>query len=783
MNMDRQKTRSVYALTIGYAILSHLSPSAAAQGLEEVIVTAQKREQSLQDTPIAVTAFSQSDLYNKNVTDISQIADFTPNLIFDATAPLSGASSAAVLFIRGVGQSSYQVTDDPGVGTYVDGVYVGSSVGGVLDIIDVERIEVLRGPQGTLFGRNTIGGAISITSARPSADDGGSLEITLGNYDRINLRGSTNLVLTDNLVAKVSAGYKRADGWVKLLAESDAPGTENNRNQDTPGNDNEGSARLAFLYTPTDDLDVYFTADKSVVREASAASTLLGVSKMGEPIPGDDSVDVNYGNLSGLYNDLTAPNIDVPGYGTNVLYDDRWVPDNPARESYRNGVNGTDIDTLGAALTLDWNINEYVTLKSISSFRDVEAALNRDADGSPLTITHCFNNFDHEQFSQEFQFTGDAFDSKLTWLAGVYYFEEEAEDDFKCELGGIDEVNGGRSSLLLRASVENDSSAAFAQGTYSFTDSLSLTFGARYTEDTKTLDPLFGFVESFDNIDTIENTIPPEKVSQDFDDSSFRLSVDYRVSGNLVEDLMLYSSYSEGFKSGGFSSRTLVARPEPLPFDPEELATFEVGAKYQGFDSRLRANLAIFSSEYENIQGTVIEGIAPGTQNTGDSDIKGFELELTGLATDNFKIDASVAYTDNEYTRLAPLSEGVAPNGKILMTDKLPNTPEWSYTMNLDYSIPLSSGIVSLRGDYVYYSEIYNDDLNSEILKQPSYNLIGAQIAYESYEGNWDVSIWGRNLGDEEYIISGDDNVFLGFREANFGTPRTYGVTLRKNFQ
>lgn len=176
----------------------------AGGGLEEIVVTSQKRKENLQDTPIAVTAFNATALANKNVEDISGIASFTPNLQFDSTAPLSGASSAAIVFIRGVGKSGYQVTDDPGVGTYVDGVYVSSSIGGVLDVLDIERIEVLRGPQGTLFGRNTIGGAISITTTRPAMEAGGQIEATYGNYDRMEIRGSIDTPLSDTLRAKLT---------------------------------------------------------------------------------------------------------------------------------------------------------------------------------------------------------------------------------------------------------------------------------------------------------------------------------------------------------------------------------------------------------------------------------------------------------------------------------------------------------------------------------------------------------------------------------------------------
>lgn len=760
--------------------------SAQTARLEEIVVTAQKREQSLQDTPIAVTAFSKKELERRNITDLSEIAEFTPSLVFDATAPLSGASTAAVVFIRGVGQSSFQVTDDPGVGTYVDGVYIGSAVGGVLDVIDVERIEILRGPQGTLFGRNTIGGAINVTSARPDPEGGSSVEVTAGNFNRINVRAGSNLPFAENLTGKISASYKRADGWLELLTPEGFTGSDvASRSQDIPGNDNEGAVRFSLDYQANDNVNLYLTVDASRVREASAASGLLGVTTSDPSQQGNvpaDAFAVNFGILADNYNAVSAPNIDVPGLGTNILYDDRFVPDNPARQSFRTGPNGTDVDTDGISLSIAWDISDNLEFKSITSLRNVDAALNRDADGSPLTITHCFNDFEHEQYSQEFQLSGLAFNNKLTWLAGVYYFEEDAVDDFRCELGGVPGLAPvfEPAFLQLTASVENDSTAAFAQGTYAFNDDWSFTFGGRFTEDTKTLLPEFVFVDNFTDRNPITPfNIPPINEQADFDDFSIRAGVDFQVN----DSLLLYASYSEGFKSGGFSSRTLVARDNALAFEPEELATIELGAKYQSPNGKLRVNGALFTSDYDSIQGVVIEGIAPGTQNTGDAEIDGFELEVTGLVTDNFQINASFSYLDDQYTSLAQLTDDVAFNGRIELDDQLPNTPEFSGSISLDYSIPLTSGgELTIRGDLSFYDEIFNDDLNSLALLQPAYELIGGQVSYTSADDSWSLALWGKNLADEEYIVSGDDNVFLGFREANFGTPRTYGVTLRREF-
>lgn len=749
--------------------------SADNEGLTEVIVTAQRSENKLQETPIAVTAFGEAELRTLNVENIANVADFTPGLIFDETAPLSGATSAAVVYIRGVGQSSYQVTDEPGVGTYVDGVYVGSSIGGILDAADIERVEILRGPQGTLFGKNTIGGAINITTKRPSNRLGGYGEVVIGNYDRINLRGSFDVPLTPTILTKFSISQKKADGWLELLAESDATNTELNRNQKIPGDDNETSARLAVLFNPSDRVSVYVVGDRTRVDEASAPSTLLGVGKnLNDPtFAGDPSVappqfSVNHGILNLIYNTTIAPTLNVPGYGVGVTYDDRWVPPNPARQSYRTGVNGTTVDTDGLSATIEYDLNDSVSLKSISSYRKVKANLNRDADGSPLTIVHCFTDFDHDQYAQELQVFGST--SKLKWLAGAYGYVDDATDNFRCQLPF---------NLLLKADVHNSSVATFAQVTYELTDKLSVTGGTRYTRDKKDMLPQFGVVTAFDRPDTLIPNLPVVKVFDSFSELTPKLSLDYKATA----DVLLYLSYGTGYKGGGFSSRTLVARTEVLRFDPEELSTIESGIKFEGFERRLRANAAVYFSEYENIQGTVIEGIAPGTQNIGDSEIYGAELEITALPTRYLLLNSSIAYNHNEYTKLNPLSPGVALDGFIGIDNKLTNTPEWTLITSVNYTIPAPrvSGEFVVQANYTHYSAIFNDELNSPILRQPAYGLLGGQVAF-THDNRWSFAVWGKNLTDEEYIISGDDNIYAGFREANFGTPRTYGVTMRYEF-
>ena len=744
------------------------SSEAREIALEEVIVTAERRADNLQETPIAVTAFTTKDLEDKGIDDIAQIAEFTPNLVFDTTAIISGASNASVIFLRGVGQSNFQVTNDPGVGTYVDGVYVSSAIGGVLDVIDIERIEVLRGPQGTLFGRNTIGGAINITTAKPTPEGGGSVQFKVGNLNRTDLRGSVDIPLNEKLLSKWTASYKRADGYVKVTAPfGTTPENTGNfsdgleRSLDDLGDDNEGAARVSFLYTPTDRVTVSLAADLTRIREASAASTLAGVQG-----PGPD----NLGLVTFLYNTFDAPNIEVPSMGRNVLYDERWVSDNPESETFKTGPNGTDIDGFGIAGTVEWQLGAYLTVKSITSFRSTESHFNRDADGSPLQFTHTSNDFNHEQFSQEIQLLGDSFGGRLEWIGGAYYFSEEAVDDLRAPLApSVGTVN-------INADIENRSYAFFGQATWHMSDRFNVTVGLRRTEDRRELFPDFYYELEAGGAFAGARNVPLELVKDTFKQTTPRLSLNYQPGRNSL----VYVSYGEGYKSGGFNSRTTAPRTEVLAFLPEELKTIELGYKWQGFSDRVRVNSAAFYSDYTDVQVTVIEDIAPGTQNGGEVEIKGLELEVTALPTPNLKVSLGFGWIDAEYTSLVPLTPGVPPVSQIKITDKQINTPEFSGTLGLEYTVPVGRADLVMRADWSYSDEVYNDDINSEILHAPSHSIFNAQLSYET--DTWQIVAWGENLSDKRVIVGGDANFIIGFLEANYNPPRTYGLTMRRFF-
>ena len=765
---EKSKSRIMGVLMASVAVsalqISPLSINMASAALDEIVVTAQKREEGLQDTPIAISAYSGEAIEKTNVSNISEVANFAPNVSFDFTSPVSGASNAAAITIRGIGQTDFALTTEAGVGTYVDGVYMSRSIGGVLDVLDIERLEVLRGPQGTLFGRNSVGGAISIVSRKPGDEVSGFFDISGGNYSRLHLRGSVDLPVSDNFGVRVSASSKNRDGYVKSLTE---PGWE-------LGNEDRQAVRAVAVLDATPDFEIMFTADYSRIREQNAASILRGTtSRPGTPV--------------GAYNVLAGPPTGMPAV---IPYDDRWVTGN-FDTTYANGPNGTEIDAWGTSLILDWDLLDNLTVKSISAYRESEGFFNRDADGSPLQMTHTTNpGYYHDQFSQELQVIGDFADERLKYVAGVYYFSEEGSDPVIVPIGGdADTVTFG-TVQIMENDIENDSMAAYVQFTGEITDALSLTAGVRYTRDEKEFHTdqfletglaslfIFGAPAGFE-----VPLVPRDStVSNTFNDISPRVSVDY-TWGNGV---LTYASYSQGFKSGGFNLRYVLPRPEVLTFAPEDVDTYEVGVKFQGFDDRLRVNAAGFHTKYDGIQLTTFElGGAPVTDNAGEVELWGAELEIAAVPVDNFELGLNVGYLSHEYVGLNADAVTNTPfvEQQITLNTSLPNAPEWTINFNAEYVFPLAnSGEIALRGDWFYSSEVENDAQNSVFLHEDGYDIGNASLTYTAPGEGWEVYLFVDNITDERYLVSGDSNYGIGFHEANVNRPREYGGGIRVRF-
>lgn len=743
--------------------------------LEEIVVTARKVEESLQDVPIAVSAFTGNALEERGLSNISEIADFTPGLQMDSTAAISGSSAAVTTFIRGIGVSDFLLTIDPGVGLYVDDVYVSRSVGGLLDLLDVERVEVLKGPQGTLFGRNTIGGAIHVISNDPGDEFAGNVNLTLGTDNRVEIRAKADIPLTDALGASVSFSSKTQDGYGTVLPapagfvplsvpEGSAQDAYDNGILYGTGEDlgevNSQSARVKFLYDNDQAFQARLTMDVTRARETAPPSTLLGfASTYGT---GGALADAYNAAVAGVLNPALPPNGRLP-------YDDRWITGDP-HTTYGNAPSHSDYDLFGAALTLNWELGE-LDLKSITAYRDLDADFGRDGDSSPIVLDHTRNMYAHEQLSQEFQLTGIALDDRLSWLAGVYYLQEKGFDRVHVPLGlEVDLAATGLPGTVINLwldnenTVNNESQAAFAQVTYNFSDRLSATLGVRHTRDEKRYRPRHVTL----GVAPIELLIDDETVK--FTDTSPRLSVDYRWN----ESVFTYLSFSSGFKSGGFTGRTVDPVASARPFEPEEAKTIELGFKLD-FE-KARINGAIFSTDYTDLQVINQEGITPITVNAGQSEIAGFELELLYVPTDALSISAGYSFIDADYTEISD------PNATIDDTFDFANTPKNSFNMSVDYSHFFDSGAeLLLRTDYTWKDDHFNDAENTELLKQDAFGLLGLSATYVAGD-DWKVTAGVKNATDKIYLFSGFSQPGVGFIEGSFSRGREFYLSVDYGF-
>lgn len=740
--------------------------------IDEIVVTAQRREERLQSVPISITAFDQESLEERDVKELPDLARFTPGLTIDAGARTSGASSASSIYIRGVGQSDFFASAEPGVGIYIDGVYFGRTQGSILDVLDVSRVEVLRGPQGTLFGRNTIGGAISVISAEPDSVFGGSVSGSLGRFDQRDFRLSVTGPLAEGFDARLAVSSRNRKGY----AHSEISGQ-------SFGDTDSQSARLSFLITPASNVTLTIAADITSQREAGRFQQLVAV---------DTSTQV----LS-LYNPLVA---EPTGLGP---LDETWI-----RSGYTNSSVGDDysnLDTYGVSATLDWQLSDSIGLTSISAYRRLKSDSVSDSDGTPFPFTSTDLNVDQDQFSQELRLGGTA-GTRLNWMVGGYFFQEDVREDLvqllfsglynaleaypgrfgPTPFGGA----GNPYNAYLDADVEqqfihdNQSWAGFGQATYSLNDVLDLTIGLRYTEEDKV-------VVAQSRLINTNQTILPAGTTLPMHWSAFtpKASIEFQPT----EAFLAYASLAKGFKSGGVNPRPQ-SLDEFTAYDPEEVLTYEVGIKSDWLNRRLRINAATYLSDYSNLQflyriAAGESSACPATQTAGchvaanatKAKIWGAEAEITAKPVDGLDLFAGLNWTRNEFTEVDPL---LIASGQISTQTKLPKTPEWTINVGAQYSVTLDSDWqFTVRGDYAWRGAAFNDFENTAVVAQPGYGLLSGRIAIVVPGGDWDFSLSGENLTDEYYYTGGVSNLdSLGVAVVGVAPPRTWTLSVRHRF-
>jgi iron complex outermembrane recepter protein len=787
---------AVLASTLaGFALAPAWSqPPAAPQPIQEkVLVTAQRTEQDLQDVPLSILAFDSSDLEVLSIDDIQELAEVAPGLVVSGQTPSTGEVS---LFVRGIGSSVQGIGVESTVGFYVDGVYVPRPVGFLDELVDIERIELLRGPQGTLWGRNSTGGALNLLTKRPSGQVAGRL---FGEYGQIDgpgtlesqrLTGSVTGPLTERVLGRISASRSQADNYTTNVL-ADGPG----RNRDAT------SLRGALDFLPTDALSLRVTVD---------------------------SIEDDHHNNFFFRPAQVGPNTVL---GTLIRFYDVDLPADPHRIA-------ADVDPVadyheqGIHFDVDWNPRSDLRFRSITGVRDMENERTSDIDGTPLQFIENFDRLDSEWWSQELQLSGSS--GSLDWIAGVYAFHEEADEltdtlsdqalfsqfffaqnpqlflfdptDF-CSVGflaptflcgpdyyaaiapflGLPTTGNKTSATFFDRSVETDSYALYGQGYARLTDELTVTAGLRYTVDDKT--------HSLTTLDAFQTGgYRTETLSDDWDQLTPKLGLEWRPQ----DDVLVYGSVTTGYKSGGFNSTSF----QPS-FDQEEILSYEAGVKTMLAGGRARLNVAAFFYDYDDLQVAILFPDRRTVENAAKAELRGFELDLDWRLTDRLRLVLNAAGLDDEFEDFSsqdPLvigriedelnAMGVfdpaiigAATAQVPLTDLsgngLPQAPDLNTYAALEYTVDVGRGRLLLRADHQYTDDVAFDPF--ETFVQESYDLFGAGVSYTSPDDRWWVNVYGKNLGDEDYVLTEFFARVTGSLQV-YAPPASWGLQLGLRF-
>lgn len=718
---------------LGAAFSPLWSQGVAAQGgpaLEEVTVTAQRREDSLQDTPISLVAYDEVALEKLGISSLDDIAQTVPNLDMRQT---TNGSAGARIFIRGVGVNDHVATLDGAVGVYLDGVYIARNTGLAFEITDLERIEVLRGPQGSLWGRNTSGGAISLIGKKPSGEFRLKQVVDVGNYGYARSNTQLDLPRFGDFSVKLSALYDRRDGWV-----------ENRGNGVDFGEAENSGGRLAVRWTPA----ATFTADYVY-----------------------DYAHAKYG--SAYYQPIT------PFYPAFSMIAHSSSRQEKAYPGHYYDYSRFSID--GHTLTLEWNANENTTFKSITAYRNLRQDNYADNGANPFYRLYANDPYDvhQDQFSQELQVLGDALDKALVYTAGLYYFEESARD-FGRDYATIPipdplELQIGDRDL----NVKNSASAVFGSATWTppvLDERVHLTGGFRLSIDHREID--------------LDSGIPP--FSAEAEHSWRNFSPSFTAAYDLDDASNVYVKYAEGYRTGGYNGRATSVQKATTPVDEETLSSYELGYKSEWFEHRLRLNAAVFTSEYEDMQLTLLDsspGAPPGATNyvnAGEARLRGLEIELTAALTEGLTLRGSFARLLYDFKEVVDPVSGLDVADDFLLV----GAPRTTWNADLEYDFPATNwGQFSADLNYAWKDESEIASLKQDAGKpMESYGLWNARLTLRdipvSERGTLAVALWAKNLTDEEYQTDGFElNQTAGARLATFGEPRTFGLEVTYNFQ
>lgn len=694
--------------------------------IEEITVTAQRREATLQDVPAAVSAVSAEAMQEKLVTNVRDLQAIVPNLDI---ATNTGTASAARIFLRGIGEDESRGAVDQAVAIYVDDVYIGRSVGSLFDLLDLERVEVLRGPQGTLYGRNSNGGAIKLVSKAPSTD-GDNYEIggTIGSDSRFDARLMANWAVSENTAIRASLLSRNRDGFHTVVPDGDFAGMGREVGEvETLG------ARVALQTAFNDRWSLGIAIDRT--------------EDDSDPIP-----------------DSGAPGQDAD----NDIFTIEPLPGSPPCSQFTpdnfQGMGcfldyASSVETQGISVTLTGEFEDF-TFRSLTGHRTMEDML-ASRIGFPY-----WQRTDQDQLSQEFTLTSNS-DGAFDWVGGLYFFEEDARLD---------------STFVFDFTVQNDTSAyaVFVHGTYAATNRLNLTGGARYTSEDRDV------VSTNLTFETGDGTWSATRNLSN-DETTFVVSADYQLS----DAAMIYASYSTGFKSGGASPDCFSPAACFLPVENEEVGTIELGLRSDLLDNRLRLNLTYFNNQYDALQiAASVPGLGFTRFNVDETEIQGLELESVIQVADNFRVNATLGWLDGEYNDVTQqqagglTNDGIPCPGGVATIEcalglSLKNAPEFRGSIGGVFTAPMANGSLDIAVDLAF-----QDDAWSLVANSPPHalvdvdTLVNARVAYTTDDDKWQVALWGKNLTDEEYYRASAAASLTTYASP----PQTWGLDARVRF-
>ncbi len=767
--------------------------------LEEVIVTAQKREQNLQDVPVAVSAFSGALLTESAIKDVFDLQNSAPGLVVDQNQNATTSNFS----VRGIGTGGNNFGFESSVGLYVDGVYRSRQSSMINQLVDVASVDVLRGPQGTLFGRNTLSGAIQFTTVRPDHEGTGFLEAGGGNLSLINVNGAKSFSVIDNVLALRATGfYSERDGFVDNIATGD---------KDEIFDRDRYGIRLQGLWTPSDTLSLLVIADYSEIDEVCCATTVQW---------DNNRLDMRIG----------SPTFGTPG--TDAFLEARGATFIPESRIFDQKVAYSfnpisQNEDYGLSAQLDWDLSTELTLTSITAWRQFESFDEIDADFTDLDGLTDTNDADQEQFSQELRltYTGERFN----YVVGAYYFEQDLNSSSTLTFGDDTEFIAGAFLGIPLEQIfmggffppdgwandvnqqEHQSWAVFGQADYAFNEKWMVTAGLRYSDEDKKLKAIY--TESGFELAFLTGDFPPTTKRPNVDD---RLTDD-QVTGTLKlswfpsDTVMVYASVGTGYKAGGTNTDRIEPAFDQL-FDAETSTSYELGMKAEFPDQGVRLNIALFQAEVEDLQVGTFTGSGFNVQNAATADTYGGEVELFWQPTPTFNMTAGYSKSVADFDEFekgncwvtTPFRDGIPDSGARNADGSLPSTPEEAFnpafcdrtdgrigTNPEDFFVlsarkewTLNNGAALwLKGEYSYIGDQVMDQNNDPRSEQDSYELVNlhAGLIFDNIATS--VTLWARNLFDEEYYGTAFPAVIQdGKQLAYVREPRTYGITLRKDF-